>query len=73
VESSRGIEKLGIITFDPTCQPLNGELQKDPVEESKTDDTEEESKPEDIEEEQGEGDKEDGENPVEEDPIEVVD
>lgn len=56
VESSRGIEKLGIITFDPTCQPLNGELQKDPEEESKPD-TEEEGK--------------DGENQIEKDPNKV--
>ena len=34
VESVDGIEKLGIITFDPTCKPLNGELQVVPEKDS---------------------------------------
>ena len=30
IESADGIERLGIITMDSTCQPLNGQLQPEP-------------------------------------------
>ena len=44
VESAEGIERLGIITMDPTCVPLNGTIKEtqvqEAIEEKKTVETE---------------------------------